>query len=94
MADVRNVPQGASHNIILEQRNKLMLSGVSEVETFEEDNVQLKTTKGALTIRGSGMRMESYQSEVGDLTMHGNIYALVYMNDTGAKEGFFKRLFK
>lgn len=82
------------HNVIMEQRNRLVLSGVNDVETFEEDNVQLKTTKGNLTIRGNRMKMESYQSEVGDLVMNGDIYALVYMNDSGTKEGFFSRIFK
>lgn len=94
MAEARNEPQGVPHNVIMEQRNRLVLSGISEVQAFEENNVQLKTTKGDLTVRGSGMKMESYQSEVGDLIMQGNIYALVYTNDTAGKEGFFSRLFK
>ena len=84
----------AEHNVIIENRNKLVLSGVNEVESFEEDNVCLKTTKGDLTIRGNEMKMESFQAEIGDLVMRGNIYALVYVNDTGAKEGFFSRIFK
>lgn len=87
-------PSVVQHNIIMEQRSRLVLSGISDVESFEEDNVQLKTTKGNLTIRGNNMKMESYQSEVGDLVMNGDIYALVYMNDSSAKEGFFSRIFK
>lgn len=82
------------HNIIMENRGKLMISGVDEVESFEEDNVQLKTAGGDLTIRGSGMKMESYVSEIGDLVITGNVYALVYMNDSSEKHGFFSRLFK
>ena len=86
--------QSVLHNIIIENRSKLILSGINEVVSFEEDNVQLKTTKGDLTIRGNNMKMESFQSEIGDLVMRGDIYALVYVNDTGAKEGFFSRIFK
>ena len=82
------------HNIILENRKKLVLSGVLEVESFEEDMVQLKTTKGELNIRGEGLKMESYMSTVGDLTVVGNVFALVYLNDSGKKTGFFSRLFK
>lgn len=83
-----------SHNVVMEDRKRMVLSGVLDVVAFEEDNVQLKTVLGDLTVRGSGMKMESYHSEVGDLIMHGNIYALVYTNDTGRKEGFFARLLK
>lgn len=82
------------HNIILENRKKLVLSGVTEVDSFEEDSVELKTVKGNLTIKGEGLKMESYISTAGDLTINGNIYALVYLNDTGKKVGFFNRLFK
>lgn len=82
------------HNIILEGRSKMVLSGVNDVVSFEEDNVQLKTTKGDLTIRGSLMKMESFVSDTGDLVMQGNIYALVYVNDSAQRQSFFGRLFK
>lgn len=82
------------HHIVMEDRKRLVISGVSEVEAFEEDNVQLKTVQGDLTVRGNGMKLESYQSELGDLIMLGNIFALVYTNDTGRREGFFSRLLK
>lgn len=82
------------HNLILENRKKVVLSGVLEVVSFEEDSVQLKTTKGDLTIRGENLKMESYVSNVGDLTILGNIYALVYLNDSEKKSSFLNRLFK
>ena len=82
------------HHIVMEDRKRLVLSGVSDVEAFEEDNVQLKTVQGDLTIRGTGMKLESYQAEIGDLVMLGYIFALVYTNDTGRREGFFSRLLK
>lgn len=78
----------------MENRSKMVLSGVLDVITFEEENVQLKTVKGDLTIRGDKLKMESYQSEIGDLIIYGNIYALVYVNDLNEKQGFWNRLFK
>ena len=83
------------HNVLMESRSKLVLSGVKEVDSFEEDNVVLKTTKGNLTIRGNGMKMESYNIEVGDLVLNGDIFALVYTNDKeNTSGGFFSRIFK
>ena len=78
----------------MENRSKMVLSGVLDVITFEEENVQLKTVKGNLTIRGDKLKMERYQSEIGDLIIYGNIYALVYVNDLNEKQGFWNRLFK
>lgn len=95
MVQETNTAIKGQHNVILEQRNKLILSGVTEVDSFEDDNVEIKTTKGSLTIRGNGMRMESYNSEVGDLVVNGDIFALVYTNDSAtASGGFFHRIFK
>lgn len=82
------------HNVILEDRKKLALSGVTEVESFEEDCIELKTSRGNLSVRGSNLKMESYLSEVGDLLINGNVYALIYLNDTEKKQGFISRLFK
>ena len=82
------------HNIVLENRKKLVLSGVINVESFEEDAVELKTALGDLSIRGEGLKMESFVSDIGDLVVNGNVYAIVYMNDSSKKQGFFNRLFK
>ena len=82
------------HNVILENRKKLVLSGVFEVESFEDDNVQLKTAKGELNIRGEGLKMENFVLETGDLSISGNVYALIYLNDSLKKQSFFSRLFK
>lgn len=82
------------HNVILEDRKHLVMSGVFEVESFEEDSVVLKTSKGKLNIRGENLKMESFVSETGDLIVSGNIYAFVYLNDSSQKQSFLSRLFK
>lgn len=82
------------HNIVLENRKKLVLSGVVNVESFEEDSVELKTSLGDLSIRGEGLKMESFVSDIGDLVVTGNVYAIVYINDSSKKQGFIGRLFK
>ncbi len=85
----------SNHNVIMEERKKLVLSGILEVISFEEDNAELKTTSGNLTIRGNDFKMENYNSETGDLNISGSVYALVYTNDTAEnKGGIFKRIFK
>lgn len=83
------------HNIIMEGRKKLIISAVSEVESFEEDNAELKTTAGNMTIRGDELKMDNYNSSTGDLQISGNIYAIIYTNDGPTeKGGFIKRIFK
>ena len=40
------------HNIILEERSKLSISGVTDVESFDENEISLYTTLGELSVKG------------------------------------------
>ena len=93
MGDIK-LESTVANNIILEDRKKLIISGVREVCSFETDEVILKTTKGSLTIRGDNLHMENYSSDIGDLTATGNIFAIVYTNDQVTKTSFLSRVFK
>ena len=40
------------HNLVLEDRRSLMVSGVSDVDSFDEQTVIVFTEMGELTVRG------------------------------------------
>ncbi len=82
------------HNIIIEQRKKMNLSGVTDVVVFEDETVVLKTVMGTLTVKGEQMHIGSFSTSSGDIDIDGNIIALVYSDDDGGKGGFFRRLRK
>lgn len=94
LTETNNNASNLIHNIFIEERKKMVLSGINDVVSFEEDNVALKTVKGKLTVRGNGMRMESFHSELGELIIYGDIYAVVYTDDATEKSGIISRLFK
>lgn len=81
------------HNIIMENRASLSVSGVTQVESFDDQTVILHTDLGQLTIRGSNLHLERLNTDTGDVGIQGNIYGLIYTNDQ-AKGGFFSRVFK
>ena len=82
-----------NHNIIVEDRNKFVLTGIIEVISFDEDNVLLKTALGKLVIRGSGIHIQSFEAQAGDLTGEGRIHALIYTAQE-SEGGFLTRLFR
>ena len=43
------------HSILLEEREKLRVTGVSDVQSFDEEQVLLETGKGMLIVRGQGL---------------------------------------
>lgn len=48
-----NKAQALPHNLIMENRNRLTVSGVSDVDSFDEQTVVIFTGMGELTVRGS-----------------------------------------
>ena len=81
------------HNVILEDRKRLTITGVSDVDSFDEQTVVIYTDMGELTIRGSDLKIGRLNTETGELNISGTIYALAY-TDERAKSGVFSRLFK
>jgi len=85
----KNLP----HHMILDSRNRLSVSGVYDVESFDENGVICKTSQGALLIRGSNLRVDKLSLEGGELAVEGLVNSLTY-EDNAPAGGFFARLFR
>ncbi len=73
----QDTPQ-RKHNLILEDRNKLSLSGVTDVESFNDNEVSLYTSQGELVIRGKNLHVDEVSLETGDLEMSGEVKSIIY----------------
>ena len=82
------------HNLVLEDRRMLTVSGVSDVDSFDEETVVVFTDLGELTVRGSNLHINRLSVEVGELTVEGNIAALIYSDETPKSGGFFSKVFR
>ena len=83
------------HNIILENRKSLTISGVTDVDNFDEKAIVLYTQMGELTINGKNLHVNSMSVETGDMTIDGDIWSLVYGDkDRRATLSFLGKLFR
>lgn len=82
------------HNLILEDRRSLSVSGVSDVDSFDEQTVIVYTDKGELTVRGSELHINRLSVETGELLLEGNISSLTYADEMPKSSGFFSRVFR
>ncbi|MDO4607751.1 MAG: sporulation protein YabP [Clostridia bacterium] len=82
------------HNIIVEGRKKLNISGIKDVVSFDDETIILETILGRLTIKGENLNIVSFNNETGELTAIGKLYAAVYTSDTKQSGGFISRLFR
>ncbi|NBI08497.1 sporulation protein YabP [Colidextribacter sp. OB.20] len=81
-----------SHHIILEEREQLVVSGVEEVESFDENTILLTTAQGALEIQGEELHIEKLSLDGGDLKVEGRVNALLYGEENRPRGGLLARL--
>jgi len=67
-----------NHNMILENRKNLSISGITDVDSFDEREIILYTQLGELTIQGRELHIDAMSVETGDMTITGDIWALIY----------------
>ena len=80
------------HKLTLNERKNLTMTGVSEVVSFDEDAVVLRTGLGTLIVHGKELQLKTLSPEGGQVTVTGTITALIYEEPRSA--GFFRRLFQ
>jgi sporulation protein YabP len=93
----RVVRTDKNHNLVIEDRQKMTLTGVINVENFNELEIVLETELGILTIKGTSLHMSRLNLESGELMIDGSIDSCIYsekhdMKTKGAS--FFSKLFK
>ena len=84
-------------NIVLENRNKLLLSGVVDVLNFDEEIATVDTELGVLIVKGSDLRLNKFNLENEELSIDGEIISMTYddRNSSGKKnDGLLMKIFK
>ena len=82
------------HSLSLKDRKNLALTGVREVTAFDEKTVELITVMGGLSIRGESIKIQSFNTESGDMEITGRFAAVIYINDSAKRESFFSKIFR
>ena len=78
---------GAPHHIMMEERSSLTVSGVSDVERFDENEIVMSTSKGTLVVTGENLHIEKLSLDGGDLKVEGDIDALTYEESRRERSG-------
>ncbi len=88
-----NKQERLPHNVIMEDRSTLRISGVKDIDSFTESRIVLSTVMGELVIKGEDLHVNVLESETGDFSMTGKIRSLVY-NNFSSSDNVFGRLFR
>ena len=80
------------HEMILQDRKMLELTGVSDVDSYDENTIIAYTSLGELTVHGRGLRIRHLDVEGGLLSLEGTVDAMSYA-EVG-RGGFLSRLLR
>ncbi|MDY0404036.1 sporulation protein YabP [Virgibacillus sp. 179-BFC.A HS] len=93
--EVRN-PVEKEHHLKLNNRKLLEITGVKEVDSFDNEEFLLETVMGYLIIRGQNLQLKNLDVAEGIVSIKGKIYEMSYVDEGGQEKakGFFSKLFK
>lgn len=81
-------------NIIIEDRRLLSLSGVEQVDSFNDNTIVLSTVKGRLSVKGEELNVSKLNLDDGKVEIDGLINSLTYLSKEGEPKNFIGKIFK
>ena len=85
-----------NHNIIINERQNIQISGVVKIDSFDNEEFILETSAGILGIKGKGLEIIKLDTYEGTITIKGIVNMLSYFSDEKQKKenSMVSRLFK
>lgn len=86
----------APHKVIIDSREKVVITGVEDVDSFNENEVILLTNHGFITITGEDLHISKLNLDEAQLVVTGTIQSIDYADheEERAKKGVFSRMFR
>ena len=81
------------HKLTLNERSQLTMTGVTEVVSFDDSSVVLKTSLGTLVVQGNQLQLKTLSPEGGQIAVDGTITSMVY-EQTREPGSAWRRLFR
>jgi sporulation protein YabP len=92
MAEIK--PTFKNQNIVIEDRTNIVISGVEQVESFNDNTIILSTIKGGLSIKGEGLNVSKLNLDEGNVRITGVVNSLTYISREGAPKNLMGKIFK
>ena len=97
MIEEKKAPKPKVQNLVLENREKLHITGVIDVESFNDESVIVDTELGVLVVKGIDLHINKLNIDNSELGIEGEIISCEYSDRDGSRNkggGFLARMFK
>ena len=85
MNDYNSMPQTA-HRLELVGRERLTVSGVEDVERFDETGIVMSTSAGTLVVTGEDLHIGKLSLDGGELHVEGRVDSVTYEDDGAGRD--------
>lgn len=82
------------HSMLLKDRQELHLSGVTDVDSFDETGIAAYTDIGELSVGGENLHITKLSLETGELIVEGKVTSLIYRDEAPKATSFFSKVFR
>ncbi len=85
--------QTVRQNLVLKNRESLIIDGVDDVLAFTDEYLELTSDMGVISVEGEELKIEGLSKEKREITICGRISGVFYKEGKNEK-GLFRRFFK
>ncbi len=82
------------HHVIMEEREKMTVSGVLDIDSFDDQTIVAYTDLGEMLVKGTALHLSRIDLESGELAVEGKINSISYSEQAQPQGGFFSRLLR
>lgn len=85
----------SKHDVIIKSRQRLEMTGVSDVTSFDDGAIVVQVDDLGVSIEGENLKIEKFNAESGEFILNGMINGLFYFNHSpGKKKKSFTDIFR
>jgi sporulation protein YabP len=86
----------APHKVMIDSREKIVITAVEDVDSFNENELILLTNHGFITVTGQDLHISKLNLDEGQLVVAGMIQSVDYADheEERAKRGVFSKMFR
>lgn len=75
------------HQVVLVEREEMTVDGVTNLGSFDEQEIVMETEQGLLTVRGEDLNIKQLNLEAGNLVVEGLVKEVSYDDEGRGKKG-------
>ena len=84
--------QPRPHAVTLEDRRRLTVTGVEDVDSFDDREIVMQTSQGTLSVKGQELQIDRLSVDTGDVSVTGTVSELIY-EETAPSGSLWTKLF-